>query len=50
MNLNDSTLTVFNRPEGIAYQQSTRLTAEDSVSVPGYPDIRVPLAQMGLGA
>lgn len=50
VNLNDSTLTVFNHPEGIAYQQSTRLTVEDSVAVPGYPDIRFPLAQMGLGA
>ena len=50
VNLNDHTLTVFNQPEGIAYHQSTRLTAEDSVSVPGYPDIRVPLAQIGLGA
>jgi Uma2 family endonuclease len=50
VNLNDHTLTVFHQPEGIAYLQSTRLTAEDSVSVPGYPDICVPLAQIGLGA
>lgn len=48
VNLNEGTLTVFTKPEGAVYQSSKVFKGGETVPVPGFHDMSIPLSELGL--
>ena len=48
VNLNEGSITVFIKPDGAVYQETKVFRSGDTVPVPGFADVGIPLSELGL--
>ena len=48
VNINEGCITVFTKPDGAVYQETKVFKSGDTVPVPGFADVTIPLSELGL--
>lgn len=48
VNLNEGTIMVFTKPDGAAYQEARVFKSGDTLPVPSFTDVTIPLSELGL--